>query len=373
MLVEDYQHPTLLGLVLSTHRSRDLGPDATAYFQFETAIAAISVGFFRTTVGISKSEPIWLRWVFAAILSLLAYQKRPYELIFAVEIFSYAVPYVLFPPSLGRQSSSTEAKEGGGEKSKEESKGGQSTDGWLSRAPAAVAYLVGSAAVSALLAHVAASGHLARLVRFVTPTFLVQFLKYMFPIEELVQAYRIMSRFAHPAVLHKQVAHLLFVTFHIQVGMGYLGIDFLRQEQGRRNELVRMDVAPTRQEEAAAGQQQRLSDEASASAGTGHARTGNGVGKASDSQRTSGDGTADMVETVRLDRARRFQRTAPAFILWTALPYMFQIIMYGNVNKFAFTCVQHDLHRAVRLNELFDHDNRLMSMAADSATSPEGT
>jgi hypothetical protein len=357
--------------VLSTHRSRTLGPDAAAYFQFEPAIAAISVGFFRTTVGISKTEPIWLRWIFAAILAVLAYQKRPYEIIFAVEIFSYAVPYVLFPTPPPAQSSS-DAKHGNGAKTEDDMKSEQSTNGWLSRAPAILAYLTGSAAVSLLVAHWAASGHISQLLRFVTPTFLVRFLKYMFPIEELVQAYRIMSRFAHPVVLKKQVSHLLFVTFHIQVGMGYLGIDFLRQEQGRRNELVRMDVAPTRQEEASAAQEQHNNDGASSS-GTARS-TSNGISKATGKQGTANKRTTEkMVETVRLDRARRFQRTAPAFILWTALPYMFQIILYGNVNKFAFTCVQHDLHRAVRLNELFDHDNRLMSMAADSATSPEGT
>jgi len=44
----------------------------------------------------------------------------------------------------------------------------------------------------------------------------------------------------------------------------------------------------------------------------------------------------------------------------------------GNVNRFAFVCMQHDLSRAVRLNNLFDNDSYLIAMANDSATSPGG-
>ncbi len=52
-----------------------------------------------------------------------------------------------------------------------------------------------------------------------------------------------MDEFIHePCLLRAQVARLLFITFHIQVGIGYLGIDFLKREQERRNQLVRMDM-----------------------------------------------------------------------------------------------------------------------------------
>jgi hypothetical protein len=219
--------------------------------------------------------------------------------------------------------------------------------------------------LSLALARLAASGLLARCLWALAPSPLARFLRYMFPVDELADAYGIMARFASdPQVLRRQVSHLLFVTFHIQVGMGFLGIDFLRQEQGRRNELVRMDVVDSASEAEAPGAKQTANG-----ASRGASSNGSVNGPAGE----RGGGGKGGAREVRLARARRFQRTAPAFILRTALPYMFQIIAYGNVNKFAFMCVQHDLHRSVRHDRLFERDNRLMAMAADSATSPEGS
>jgi hypothetical protein len=51
---------------------------------------------------------------------------------------------------------------------------------------------------------------------------------YLFPLAELQAASDIMAAFSVPAVLENQARHLLFVTFHIQVGIRYLGIGFLR-------------------------------------------------------------------------------------------------------------------------------------------------
>lgn len=48
--------------------------------------------------------------------------------------------------------------------------------------------------------------------------------------------------------MNKQAAHLFFATFNIQVGMGYLGINFLRKEQSRRNQLVQMDIIGDQEE-----------------------------------------------------------------------------------------------------------------------------
>lgn len=72
------------------------------------------------------------------------------------------------------------------------------------------------------------------------------------------------------------------------------------------------------------------------------------------------------------EKAARFQRGAAPFILFTAVPYMIQIIFFGNINKFASSCLEHDMHRQIRLNELFDQDNHLQALAVESATSPEG-
>jgi len=303
---------SLFGVALTTHRDKHLGPQATSYFQYESAIAAIAILFFRTTVH-QKKEQVLLRWFFALLLTSLAYCKKSYELILAVEFFSYAVAWLV----------------------QTRPKTGQSSQ----RKTIAIQLvsIAASATASLLLSRLIVSGALGKLLSILTPRFVVRILHALFPIAEMQAAYKIMMDFSDPLVLSKQVNHLLFITFHIQVGMGYLGIDFLKKEQHRRNLLIRMDMADTEEERAAAN-------------GSKHNATTN----------------------VRLERSRKFQRGAVPFILFAAFPYMLQIITYGNINKFAFTCLQHDLHRTVRLNELFDHDNHLTAMANDSPTSPEG-
>ena len=161
-------------------------------------------------------------------------------------------------------------------------------------------------------------------------------MNYMFPITEIAQAYNTLLHFMNPVILNNHVATLFFATFNIQVGMGYLGIDFLKEEQARRNQLARMDMLDDTTEE------------------------GTTNGESKDKQQR------------KQEAARRFQRSAAPFILFTAVPYMLQIIIFGNINRFAFLCVQHDLSRAVRLNNLFDHDSYMIAMANDSATSPGG-
>ena len=65
----------------------------------------------------------------------------------------------------------------------------------------------------------------------------------MFPIHELHASYDIIHSFVSDKVmLHDMLCHLLFVTAHIQVGLGHIGIAFLTSEQRRKNMLIRMDV-----------------------------------------------------------------------------------------------------------------------------------
>jgi hypothetical protein len=91
--------------------------------------------------------------------------------------------------------------------------------------------------------HVVPNGALFCAASLVTPTTLREGLAALFPIHEISAVYQIMDEFIHePCLLRAQVARLLFITFHIQVGIGYLGIDFLKREQERRNQLVRMDM-----------------------------------------------------------------------------------------------------------------------------------
>jgi len=325
------RHPSFLGVVLSTHRDKDLGPDEPSYFQLEAEFAAISIFFFRTTVYLTAKrggEPLPLKLFFSFALAALAYYKESYELIFAVEIFSYAV--VPFLSSNDRKATSAKS----------------------------VLYRLGSIASAATLSfavsHLAATGRLSSLLSLVIPQFVVSGLEWIFPINELYAAYEIMEAFSNPGILRNQINHLLFVTFHIQVGMGFLGIQFLRSEQDRRNQLVRMDIGVTAEEHEA--------DEDPGD--TNENGAGGRNGKIKKKSKTK--------EDVMTKRSETFRKGAAPFILFTALPYMAQIIGYGNINKMAFTCLKDDLHRTIRLNELFDHDNHLIAMANDSPTSPGG-
>lgn len=307
MSIRDYTDASLFGISLTTYRDKDIGPDAVSYFPYECEIAALSVLFFRTTV-YQRHERVFLRWLFAILLAALAYFKKNYELIMAVEIFSYAVAYLL-------------------NRYRTRSAVGISTT---------LLWIAACAGLSLSFCHWTAIGDLGHALALVTPKWIISVLSHLFPVAEMNDAYSIMEAFANPQVLQKQIYHLLFVTFHIQVGMGYLGIDFLTKEQHRRNLLIRMDVQSQSEAEDAA-----------------HGKVHN----------------AD--KNVKIERARRFQKGAAPFILFAALPYMFQIIAYGNVNKFAFCCLKQDLHRTIRVNQVFDHDSHLTALATESATSPE--
>jgi hypothetical protein len=74
-----------------------------------------------------------------------------------------------------------------------------------------------------------------------------------------------------------------------------------------------------------------------------------------------------------MKQSLKFQRTAAPFIFFTAVPYMIEVIGYGNLNAFAYMCFKDDVHRAVRLYDLFDHDKNLVALAAHSAKALAGT
>ena len=81
------------------------------------------------------------------------------------------------------------------------------------------------------------------------------------------------------------------------------------------------------------------------------------------------------VNKKKLASAKKFQRGATPFILLTAIPYMFQIITFGNVNFFAYHCFEHDIKRSVRLKYLFAHDSHVVTLSKDTTTygAPNGT
>lgn len=98
----------------------------------------------------------------------------------------------------------------------------------------------------------------------------------------------------------------------------------------------------------------------------GESKSGDGVGVNGVNGSEEGSTPAS-----KFDASRKFRRSAPSFILLTVLPYMFQIILFGNLNNFAFMNVRNQIHRSVRIHELFDHDSHLTAIASESASSPE--
>ena len=113
-------------------------------------------------------------------------------------------------------------------------------------------------------------------------------------------------------------------------------IDFLRSEQIRKNQLVRMEI---------------VSEE-------------DGVDTKTKNDKTKRENL--------LKKAKKFRHEAAPFILFTVIPYMLQIIILGNINRYSFACFRDEMHKAVRLNELFDHDSHLVAMSKASAVSPGG-
>jgi len=198
----DYQYEQFFGLPLSTHRARE---EADDYFLYEAMIAGISILFFRSTVH-WKEEPATLRWFFALVLGFLSFfRKSSYQLIYAVEGFSFFVPLIL---------------------------GSEISFIWpLPEKATRLALIALVGVVSMLVSHWAASGDMIWFFSLITPTYVVDIWYLLLPIDEVKAAYHIMGKFQKAYVLSKQVSHLLFVTFHIQFGIGYLGIDFLRLEQ----------------------------------------------------------------------------------------------------------------------------------------------
>jgi hypothetical protein len=169
---------------------------------------------------------------------------------------------------------------------------------------------------------------------------------YLLPVNEFISAHDIITEFVEPSQLYPKAAHLLFVTFHIQVGMGYLGISFLTAEQSRKNALVKIedDLKKSSQEEVDVP-----------SNGT-KANGSNSKGKKIEKKKD-------------YDPSKKFRKSAGPFIFFVALPYMVQIVFYGGMNMYAFHCFRDDIHRTVRLNDLFANDGSRFVATATSKVS----
>ena len=182
---------------------------------------------------------------------------------------------------------------------------------------------------------------------------------YMVPIDEFIRAHDILLEFMDPFELYAKARHLLFVTFHIQVGMGFLGISFLRAEQSRKNALVQIeqDIKKEKEEEIG-GCANGISNGSQNGVLNG---TSNSTGK-----RKKGSG---------FDHSAKFRKSAGPFIFFVALPYMMQIVFFGGMNMYAADCFRNDIHRTIRLNDLFANEgSRFVATATskESKLSPDG-
>ena len=165
---------------------------------------------------------------------------------------------------------------------------------------------------------------------------------YLLPLTEFADAHDIITEFVDPSELYAKAGHLLFVTFHIQVGMGFLGISFLRAEQSRKNALVKIEEDLKRN-----AAEEKKNDK-----------------NASKMKSPSGD-----QKKKEYDPSNSFRKSAGPFIFFVALPYMAQIVLYGGMNMYAFHCFRDDIHRTIRLNDLFANDGSRFVATATSKVS----
>eukprot|EP00588_Corethron_pennatum_P024073 CAMPEP_0194332058 /NCGR_PEP_ID=MMETSP0171-20130528/57857_1 /TAXON_ID=218684 /ORGANISM="Corethron pennatum, Strain L29A3" /LENGTH=721 /DNA_ID=CAMNT_0039093759 /DNA_START=421 /DNA_END=2586 /DNA_ORIENTATION=- len=168
---------------------------------------------------------------------------------------------------------------------------------------------------------------------------------YLLPINEFISAHDIIIEFVDPAEFYEKSKHLLFVTFHIQIGIGFLGIGFLRAEQVRKNSLVKIEEEVKKNKKLRAEETNVSTDKATC---------------------TADNGRINEKQSEANDASTTFRRSAAPFIFFAALPYMMQLIFYGGMNQYAFHCFRDDIHRTVRLNDLFANDgNRFVATATN--------
>jgi len=289
----------------------------------------------------------------ACLLGLMAYWRMNYDLICSVELWSHVLPMVM-----GWFVNKFTTSKGG--KKEKKKKGKKSSPSTTPPQPS----LTLSIGLSTILlicpplclytCRLFSDPQMLQSLTQNIPAFINDAFHYMFPIHELAASYEIISAFvSDKELLRDMLCHLLFVTFHIQMGLGHIGIAFLTSEQRRKNMLIRMDVENPNPALATKknGKKKKKSEEGEESNDHGDAPT--------------------LATQKKFDPSSKFRRSAPTFIFFNVLPYMVQIIFFGNLNKFAFINVQNQIHRSVRIQELFDHDSHLTALASDGATSPD--
>eukprot|EP00551_Chaetoceros_affinis_P005290 CAMPEP_0203684402 /NCGR_PEP_ID=MMETSP0090-20130426/48020_1 /ASSEMBLY_ACC=CAM_ASM_001088 /TAXON_ID=426623 /ORGANISM="Chaetoceros affinis, Strain CCMP159" /LENGTH=905 /DNA_ID=CAMNT_0050553577 /DNA_START=366 /DNA_END=3079 /DNA_ORIENTATION=+ len=178
----------------------------------------------------------------------------------------------------------------------------------------------------------------------------------LLPIQEIKDAHNILSRFMPQSILDTKIFYLLFVTLYIQTAMGYLGIDFLRNEQNRKNALIKIeDEAKKLKEEEANEEEQEAKSNSTSNKQIGKNSKDQTKTKGKKHEQTK---SLDSKANKEKDPSKKFRQSAGKFIFCVATPYMLQIVGFGAVNMYAYHCFRDDIHRTIRLNDLFQNDGQ---------------
>jgi len=327
--------------------------EGTIFFQHEGLVAALAVSYCRFTVK-SQHETIYVRLASAALLGYLAFIRSDYWLLTSVHACTYScLIYRFFCKRIIAKESESMVKPVPNpyKEINEEDSAVRAVKRYANVIFAVVSTQLGVTYIlySCFQPHAAHSFFQSRVYQHILHPYILstnifhhltskfyENISYLIPIAEVLDAYNLLIGFVQPHILHAQMSHLLFVTIHIQVGRGFLGINFLTREQERKNSLI------------------RLEDEVP------HAPTNDG----------NYQGVSMPKSTTTENISKKFNRGAATFIIFSAVPYMFQIIFYGGLNMFAYNCFKDDLYRTIRLHGLFENDGeRFVATASASGTS----
>ena len=311
-------------------------------FELEPLILACAIFFCRfvTKTGSltgcshdvhSASFEFILRTIISVVLGVMAFMGMEYELLCSVHLWSHVLPWGIgwWCRVFGLKDELRQDLKKSSSKKESKTKRGLPPSLMYSMTLSLMVLL--SFPVCLLICRFFSSPSFYTILPTIIPVAVKDAILYMFPVTEMTASYNIIAAFyttpEQKKVLHDMLRHLLFVTCHIQFGLGHIGIDFLTSEQKRKNMLIRMDV-----------------DNPDPDAD--HNAKSNGKGNEKNNRN-------EMKST--FDPSRKFRRSAPTFIVFCVLPYMFQIILFGNLNKFSFMYVRNQIHNSVRIDELFNH------------------
>jgi len=324
---------SLFPKLITTHLKHVQNDPLSQLFPYDVVIAICAVTYCRYTVNY-RGESTVSRLFWSAVLGYLAWGRYDYWIQVYVHILSFGV---FFYDEVCRYYVTTKgAKQGVDEINKQAHVLTAITSGFL---------VIGHILFSISNPNNANSLFQSKLYVFCKENALISglcnqiyakafdSLGFLLPLNEFIGAHDIITEFVDPSELYSKAGHLLFVTFHIQVGMGYLGIWFLRAEQSRKNALVKIEDEVKKETQTIGGQKQ--SNE----------------------------------KKKNYDPSAKFRKSAGPFIFLVALPYMAQIVFYGGLNQYAFHCFRDDIHRTIRLNDLFANDGSRFVATAVSKVS----